>query len=257
MEQILLSLITSILLNIILFFPAFFLRTDKLTDASYAITFIIVISLLFLSTEGSINRIIVASMIFLWAIRLGIYLFIRITKIKKDNRFDDFRHKFWSFLGFWLLQGATVFIVLIPSTFYFKSTSSNIYIIGIFIWLLGLIIETIADYQKFSFISDKDNKGKWIDNGLWHYSRHPNYFGEILCWLGIWIAVLPSLSHLQKIISIIGPLFISYLLIFVSGIPLLEKKANEKWGHNPKYRDYVNTTSTLVLWPKLKIKKHK
>jgi steroid 5-alpha reductase family enzyme len=256
-EEIILALIVSILLNLVLFLPAFFLKTDKLTDGSYAITFVLVTLILFLRAEMSINRILVALMIFLWALRLGTYLIIRINKTKKDNRFDEFRHKFWSFLGFWILQGITVFFVLIPTIFYFKSPSSKIYIIGLFVWFIGLIIETISDIQKFRFISDKNNRSKWIESGLWHYSRHPNYFGEILCWLGVWITVLPALSLWLRIISIIGPLFIAVMLIFISGIPILEKKAKEKWGHDHRYEDYVRRTSMLLLWPVKENKIHK
>jgi steroid 5-alpha reductase family enzyme len=250
MDGLLLALIISFAINMIAFVFAYFFKTDKLTDLTYALTFILINLFIFLSLQStSINRILVLLMIIIWAFRLGIYLFIRINKIKKDNRFDEFRHKFFSFLGFWVLQAATVWIVSLAALFYFRSSSSEIYYLGIIIWLAGIVIETISDYQKFKFISDKRNKNKWIDSGLWHYSRHPNYFGEILCWIGLWITILPSLTIIQRIIAALSPLYISCLILFISGVPILEKKAMEKWGNDHRYEDYVKRTSSLIIWP--------
>lgn len=257
MDGILLALIFSISLNLAMFFPAFFLRTDKLTDISYALTFAAIAIFLLYRSESIANKYLISLLVFIWAARLGAYLLIRITKIKKDERFDNFRHKFFSFMGFWLLQGITSFIILIPSIFYFESNTSKIYLIGVLVWLAGICIESAADYQKFKFILNKNNKNKWIESGIWHYSRHPNYFGEILCWLGIWIAVLPSLTLWQRILSAISPIFISVMLIFVSGIPLLEKKADERWGHDHRYENYKRRTSILILWPVTKKQKNK
>jgi steroid 5-alpha reductase family enzyme len=121
--------------------------------------------------------------------------------------------------------------------------------LGIIIWATGLVIETIADAQKFMFNNDPEKKGRWIDEGLWHYSRHPNYFGEILCWIGIYVyAFYPEFE--QGLVGLISPLFIILLLLFISGIPLLEKASDEKWGHNHEYKKYKRTTSVLI--PKFK-----
>jgi steroid 5-alpha reductase family enzyme len=257
MNSILLAFLISVGLNIVMFFPAFILRTDKLTDISYALTFALVTIFLLVLGDITMHKIIIAVCIIIWAIRLGTYLLIRISRMKKDSRFDNFRHKFFPFLGFWVLQGITVFIVLLPSIFFFRISSPQVYFIGILIWATGLIIETVADYQKYTFIQNKKNKGKWIDSGLWHYSRHPNYFGEILCWLGIWIAVLPSLPLWQQIAGALSPLFISIMLLFISGIPLLEKQGNERWGKDPNYQQYLRNTSSLILWPSKKENKKK
>ena len=149
------------------------------------------------------------------------------------------------------MQGLTVFIVLIPSTFFFHSTSqefSLISYIGVAIWLFGLIVESIADYQKTTFINNPENQGKWINKGLWKYSRHPNYLGEIFVWIGVFLYILPALNPTQSIIGLLSPIFIIILLLFVSGIPLLEKSANKKWGNNPSYNNYKKNTG--VLFPK-------
>jgi steroid 5-alpha reductase family enzyme len=194
-------------------------------------------------------------MISAWAFRLGSYLLSRIRKIGKDTRFDDKREKFWSFLGFWLLQGITVWIVMLPSILFYSNKVREISvfsIVGIIVWFIGLVIEGFADFQKYSFINDINNKGKWINIGLWKYSRHPNYFGEIMLWIGVYIFTLTGLSVLQGFIGLIGPLYIATLIIFVSGIPLLEKSAENKWGDNKEFQEYKKQTSVLLILPKLK-----
>ena len=120
-------------------------------------------------------------------------------------------------------------------------------IIGVFIWAAGFLIETVADHQKFSFRNDRKNKDRWIDTGLWRYSRHPNYFGEILCWTGIFIYVIPILSGWQWM-SIISPLGITATLLFFSGIPTVEKKDDERYGKMKEYQRYKKTTSVLIPW---------
>lgn len=243
------TLIISISFNIFMFIPAYFYKTDKLTDLSYAISFV-VLALYGLFLSGlTFPSIILFVMIFLWALRLGVYLFIRINRIKKDSRFDEMRSKFWSFLGFWLLQGLTVWAVLIPSTLFFLNRVegvSAVGIVGILIWLFGLVTETIADLQKYKFMNNPKNRGKWIQSGLWKYSRHPNYFGEITLWFGVFIYTLIGLNFSQAILGLIGPVYISILIIFVSGIPLLEKAADKKWGKNKNYQEYKENTSVLV-----------
>ncbi len=224
--------------NVLMFIPAFFLKTDKLTDLSYSLTFIFVILYVFFSKPFSIGSFMILAMVLIWAIRVGLFLFIRIHKQKKDDRFDVMRKSFFKFLGFWLLQGLTVWVVLIPSILY----ESKFYVIGIFIWLAGLLIEGFADKQKFDFKNNLKNKGKFIQSGIWKYSRHPNYFGEMLCWIGVYIFAGVWLW------GIFSPLYIILLLMFVSGIPLLEEKANKKWGKDKIYQKYKKTTSLLIPW---------
>ena len=120
-------------------------------------------------------------------------------------------------------------------------------ILGMIVWLTGLTIETIADSQKFKFKNDPKNKGSWIDTGIWKYSRHPNYFGEISCWWGIFIYSLSFQNGLSWL-TIIGPVFITLLIMFVSGIPTLEKKYKERYKDNTDYQKYKNETNLLVPW---------
>ena len=241
-------LIIALGINILMFIPAFKFKTDKLTDLSYSLTFIILIILALILSNITTTKIILSLMVLAWGLRLGIFLFIRIRKMKKDKRFDGMRESFFRFLKFWVLQGLAVWVILIPAFFFINSDIIKISWIGFIIWALGLIIESTADFQKYSFKQDKKNKDKFIQTGLWKYSRHPNYFGEILCWVGIYIFVFNSLTMLQKIIALVSPLFIIILLLFVTGLPMLEKYANKKWGKQKDYQEYRRRTSILIPW---------
>ncbi len=162
-NYLLLTFLISIGINIIMFLPAYFFKTDKLTDISYAITFVVVALYGLFISGFSVANLILFLMIFFWAARLGSYLLIRIKKLKKDKRFDGMRENFWKFLRFWLLQGFTVWVVLLPTSIFFNNQIKNISFysfIGLFIWLIGLLIETFADLQKYKFINNPINKDK-------------------------------------------------------------------------------------------------
>ncbi len=259
MLDILYYLIASLGINLLMFIPAYILKADKLTDLSYSLTFAVLTLIALISNGFSLENIIVSSMVFAWSLRLGSYLFNRIKKIKRDKRFDGIRESFTSFLKFWILQGVSVWIILIPALLFMDNQSKRIdiiLIVGFVVWLIGILIETIADKQKYDFIQKQENKGKFIQSGLWKYSRHPNYFGEILCWIGVYIATIPSLALWERAIGLVSPLFISTLIIFVTGIPPLEKSADAKWGKDRKYRNYKQRTSILVPLPIKKKDKH-
>jgi len=248
-----LAFVIALGLNLILFVPAFIFKTDKLTDLSYAISFIVVSLVLFFNSTGELAHSILLMMIVLWATRLGSYLFVRIRKMDRDKRFDGMRESFPRFLRFWTFQGLTVFAVLLSSIPFFSLSNpevNTLSIIGLIIWATGLAIESVADIQKYKFINSPSNKGLWIDSGLWHYSRHPNYFGEILLWIGVYIFALGGISGTDTLIGLLSPIYISMIIIFFSGIPLLEKPADKRWGDNEKYREYKKTTSSLILWMK-------
>jgi steroid 5-alpha reductase family enzyme len=117
---------------------------------------------------------------------------------------------------------------------------------GVAVFLAGLCIEAVADKQKFAFNSLKQNKGKWIDTGIWRASRHPNYLGEMLVWWGMFMVVLASLSGVNILWAALSPLYIMSLLLFVSGVPLLEKSADKKWGKDKAYKLYKNEVPVLV-----------
>lgn len=245
------TLLISLAVNTAFFIPAYFFKTDKLTDFSYALTFVIVALISLLAGGVTLPSALLFFAIVIWALRLGGYLFMRIKKIKKDTRFDTMRSNFWQFGSFWFLQAVTAWVVLLPASLFFAKAPTAVALsafVGLIIWLIGLSIEAVADQQKFVFKSNPANKNKWIATGLWQYSRHPNYFGEILLWLGVYLFVVGSLSPGEVLLGAVGPLFIAFLLIFVSGIPLLEKSADARWGNNPKYQQYKKQTSILIPW---------
>lgn len=238
--------------NFLMFVPAFIWKTDKLTDISYAITFIVLALFGLLAGPVTFQKVILCTMIFIWGLRLGLYLLVRIWKTGRDKRFDDKRDFFWKFLGFWLLQGLTVWVVMIPSILFLSLEDTLVTwvtFLGLGIWVAGLILESVADAQKYRFINNPENKGRWIQSGVWSFSRHPNYLGEIMVWIGVYLFVASSLSVWGKLIALAGPLFISLLIIFVSGIPLLEKYADDRWGDSQEYQAYKKRVG--VLFPKL------
>ncbi len=250
--EIIITLLISLTVQTLFFIFAASFKTDKVTDLSYGLTFLIIaIALLFLAPQITIPVVILVLMVSVWAVRLAVYLFQRILKIKKDKRFDGIRENFLKFAQFWFFQGLTVWLIMIPSTLYLTQETNQqlkpLNFIGIVIWLVGLVIEGIADAQKFKFKNDPENKGKWIEIGLWKYSRHPNYFGEILCWWGVFIYTISSLMRWEYL-GIISPLYITFLLLFVSGVPTLEKKYDERYKDNEEYWDYKENTSVLIPW---------
>ena len=248
LQELLILALFSVGFNLLMFIPAYLFRTDKLTDISYSLTFLAISAYALLKGDFHLEKFVVFAMVSIWAIRLGGYLLIRIHKMGRDKRFDEMRSEFWSFFGFWFLQGVSVFIIIIPSAFFLlkKEVSFNsLSFFGIFIWAIGLIIESIADNQKFQFKLKSVNTNKWPENGLWKYSRHPNYLGEILVWFGLFVTSFYSLTQNEAIISFISPIFISVLLLFISGIPLLEKKHNEKWANSIAYQTYKQLTGKL------------
>jgi steroid 5-alpha reductase family enzyme len=249
-----LTLLISFGINIFFFIFAAAFKTDKLTDLSYGLSFVILtLFLLIINPNIQPLQLIVALLIIVWGIRLISYLFIRILKIKKDTRFDKIRNKPLEFVKFWLFQALAVWIILLPAstllTTEIKTGFSLVSSIGIIIFIIGLTIEAAADWQKFTFKNQPENKNKWIQSGIWKYSRHPNYFGEMTLWWGIFVACSPIFSHWQWL-TITGPIFITFILLFVSGIPPLEKRYQKKYTNNQEYQEYKNRTSLLVPLPR-------
>lgn len=255
MRDVLYTFLFSIGFNVAMFIPAFIYKTDKLTDISYAITFLAVVAFGYLRSDQELAHIVLTFMIFLWASRLGIFLYRRILRMKSDKRFDGMRDDFFKFLGFWLIQAITVPVVMISAILFLdqKDVSiSTVSYLGLIIFLSGLVIEAIADNQKFVFSGDSKNKDKWIDSGLWSVSRHPNYLGEMMVWIGAYLFAVSSLSSASRYIALLSPAYIIGLLLFVSGVPLLEKSADKKWGANPLYLKYKKKTPVLVPFIRLK-----
>lgn len=237
-----------------MFLIAFRLRSDKLTDISYALSFLTVdlIGLAYAKQKDPFTWLLFL-MVALWAVRIGGFLLYRVMKVGKDRRFDEMRESFARFGKFWLGQAVTAWVLMLPVIIaqYSGDDLSALAYAGLALWLVGLILEASADYQKFAFKQDPSNKGKWIQSGVWRYSRHPNYFGEILVWVSIYVYTFDTLDGIQKVIGLASPVLITLVLLFVSGVPLLEKSADERWGRLEAYRRYKSSTRLLIPLPRI------
>ncbi len=196
-------------------------------------------------------EILIGFCVLVWALRLGCFLTRRVLASGSDRRFDKLKLVYSRFVVAWTLQGLWTFIVCLPllaSLFSTKSVDWGfMHFIGFAIWIFGFTIEVIADRQKTIF-SQSDCTTPFITNGLWAYSRHPNYFGEITLWLGVAIMAIPSLQEWYYL-ALISPVIIALLIIKVSGVPMLEESADKRWGHLPEYQQYKSNTPVLI--PKL------
>lgn len=181
--------------------------------------------------------------------RLGPFLFRRVRRAGKDDRFDEIKRSFSRLLLTWTLQGLWVSLTLATALAAVTSTEPKgldlFVFIGLAVWALGFTLEATADLQKSRFRGDPANKGSFITSGLWAISRHPNYFGEITLWTGIAIVAFPVLRGWQ-FVTLISPVFVYLLITRVSGVPLLEKKADTTWGGQEAYQVYKRRTPVLV-----------
>ena len=233
------------------FIPAFIFQTEKFYDLTGSITYLTtVFTALYITDSGNISDYVIVSCVAIWAIRLGSFLFMRIHKAGEDRRFRDIKPNFTRFFMTWTLQGMWVSMCLLCVLTALSSYSgiivNNIFYIGLIIFISGFIIEVLADHQKTVFRKNIDNKDKFISSGLWSYSRHPNYFGEILLWLGIAVMSFSSLEGFQYF-TLISPIFVYILLVYISGIRMLENQANKKWGHLDSYKEYLKNTPRLFF----------
>jgi steroid 5-alpha reductase family enzyme len=235
------------------FIPAYWLQTEKFFDLTGSITYISVITLaLIFSKAVDARSILLLAVVVIWAIRLGTFLFGRIKKAGKDDRFDEIKPSLIRFLNVWTIQGLwvtfTMAAALVAITTSTRKELDIFALVGFLVWAGGFAIEVVADSQKSRFSANPENKGKFIQTGLWARSRHPNYFGEIMLWVGVAIIALPVLQGWQWV-ALISPVFVTLLLTRVSGVPLLEAKADKKWGGQADYEAYKKTTPILI--PKL------
>ncbi|XP_053564325.1 uncharacterized protein LOC128654441 [Bombina bombina] len=235
----------------VLWAAAAFFQTEKFYDLAGSGTFIL-LSHLTLHWGGAryLRPKIQTGLITVWGLRLGTFLFMRILRDGQDRRFNGVRENPGTFFIYWTMQGIWIFVTLLPSLIlnlekHDKPLGLRDYF-GWSLWIVGFLTQAIADHQKLIFKSDPDNAGKFIHSGLWAYSRHPNYLGEILQWSGLFISASSILSGFQYV-SIISPLFVWFLLNYVSGIPILEKQAMKRWGSNVAFQNYIKETP--VLWP--------
>ncbi|XP_060677061.1 uncharacterized protein si:ch211-210c8.6 isoform X1 [Hemiscyllium ocellatum] len=235
----------------VLWAAASILQTEKFYDLAGSGTFIFLTHLSYRWNGTSYHRQkIQSTLVTVWGLRLGLFLFLRVLKEGRDRRFNEVRTSPKLFFVYWTLQGIWIFVTLLPTLILNTRGKDRPLCVrdytGWIIWVLGFVTETIADQQKWNFKSHPDNVGKFIQTGLWAYSRHPNYFGEILQWTGLFISASSVMKGVDYV-SVLSPIFLWYLLTHVSGIPILEKQAMSRWGHDPTYLQYVRNTP--ALWP--------
>ncbi|NLF11696.1 MAG: DUF1295 domain-containing protein [Anaerolineaceae bacterium] len=237
------------------FIPAYLRQDESFFDLTGSLTYITVTILaVALSSVVDGRSILLLALVVVWAARLGTFLFRRVRKAGKDARFDDIKPSFIRFLNTWTLQGLwitfTLAAALAAITTNTRKELGLFAVAGFLVWLFGFAMEVVADLQKSRFRADPKNKGKFINTGLWAWSRHPNYFGEIVLWVGVAIIALPVLRGWQWI-TLISPVFVALLITRISGVPILEKRADEKWGGQQDYEAYKAQTPVLIPRPRL------
>eukprot|EP00658_Telonema_sp_P-2_P015422 TRINITY_DN1592_c0_g1_i1.p1 TRINITY_DN1592_c0_g1~~TRINITY_DN1592_c0_g1_i1.p1 ORF type:complete len:321 (+),score=67.78 TRINITY_DN1592_c0_g1_i1:119-1081(+) len=242
----------SFLYQWIIFIPSAYLRTAAYFDvAGSSGYFVLALYSLFRPGYFYTRQIIVTLCVLVWAARLGWLLYQRVQRAGGDSRFDEIKQHNARFFNMWSIQALWVFLVSLP-VYCLNSNNADPTLgpqdmVGLGLWLVGFSIEVVADLQKTVHNTDPATQGSFIQTGLWNHSRHPNYFGEIVLWCGLLITSASTFDWPQYI-SICSPLFVTYLLLEVSGIPLLEAKADSKWGHDEEYRAYKERTPKLVPW---------
>jgi steroid 5-alpha reductase family enzyme len=235
------------------FIPAYLLQTERFFDLTGGITYIsVTLIALLLSPNVDGRSILLTAMVVIWAARLATFLFRRIQQEGKDARFDELKPSFLRFLNTWTLQGLWVTFTLAAALVAITATRRQelglFALIGLLIWVFGFAIESVADAQKARFRADPENKGRFINTGLWARSRHPNYFGEIVLWVGVAVITLPILQGWQWV-TLISPVFVALLITRISGVPMLEKSADERWGGQEDYEAYKERTPVLIPRP--------
>ncbi|MDC0052781.1 DUF1295 domain-containing protein [Gammaproteobacteria bacterium] len=235
------------------FVPSYAFKTEHYFDLTGSLSYITTVAAaIVLNPSLDLRDLIICAMITVWALRLGSFLFWRIKKDGQDKRFIVMKTKFTWFLMTWTIGGLWVLVTMAAGL---AALTSNITAelglisyLGIALWLFGFIVEVTADNQKTEFRKNPDNRNRFITTGVWSWSQHANYFGEITLWFGLALVALPVLSGWQ-LATLISPVFVYFLLTKVSGIPLLDRLAKQKWGTNSDYLSYTQGTSKLLLWP--------
>ncbi len=240
-------------INWVVFAHAYAAQTERFFDLTGSITYVTVVTVaLVLIGDADPRAWLIAAMVVVWAGRLGSFLFARIRRDGSDARFDTLKPSFARFLMTWTLQGLWVFLTLACALAAITSSSRvplDVFaLVGSMTWAAGFAVEVMADRQKSLFREDALNRGHFIRSGLWAWSRHPNYFGEILLWIGVAVVAWPALSGWQYA-TLISPLFVYVLLTRVSGVPLLEASGQKKWEGDPEYLAYVERTPVLFPRP--------
>ena len=240
-------------INWLVYIPSSIAKTERYFDLTGSITYLTVtIVAVALSGDLDARAWIAAAMVAVWALRLGTFLFRRISRDGGDGRFDEIKLDPLRFLMTWTLQGLWVLLTIACALAIMTSLEQKslewLGVLGIGVWMAGFAIEVIADRQKSAFKRDPANEGRFITTGLWAWSRHPNYFGEIMLWTGIALMAIPILSGWRWVV-LISPVFVAILLTRISGVPMLEARAEQRWGDEEEFQTYTANTPVLVPRP--------
>lgn len=240
-------------INWVVFVPSYVSQTERYFDLTGSLTYLSVVVLaLVLRGETDPRSALLALLVIVWTVRLGTFLFRRIRRDGGDGRFDSLKTSLARFLMTWTLQGLWVLLTaacaLAAMTTAHAAPLGPFAAVGTLVWVTGFATEAMADRQKSRFREDPANRDRFIHVGLWAWSRHPNYFGEITLWTGIALIALPALSGWQYL-TLISPIFVYVLLTRISGVPILEARAEKKWGDDPDYQAYRNRTPVLFPRP--------
>ena len=251
MEPLLISLAVLLSFMSVLFVIGMVTKNNAIADVGYGVAFMVVITATVVQFPQTIlPTLIVALLPFIWGLRLALRIYM-----KNKGKPEDFRYRAWreawgktfvirSFLQVYMLQGLVVFAVALPvllAIVYPSTPIGSVILLGLGMWIVGFFFEVVGDWQLARFIKNPANAGKLMTGGLWQYTRHPNYFGEVTLWWGIWLV---ALSVPYGSLAVIGPLTITVLILKVSGIPMLEKKM----ATHPDFVDYKKKTSVFVPW---------
>lgn len=244
------AVVATFVVQWLVFVPSFAAHTERFFDLTGSLTYLLVtVAMLVLAGGWDLRRLLLAAVVLVWAVRLGSFLFGRVSRRGADDRFDEIKGSLPRFLAVWTIQGLWVSVTA-SAAWVALSSSAQVGIdvfagIGLLLWAIGFAIEVIADRQKRAFRADPANRNHFIASGLWARSRHPNYFGEIVLWIGVAVIAFPAL-HGWQWVGLISPVFVALLITKVSGVPQLEAKADAKWGDQPEYQEYRRKTPVLV-----------
>lgn len=239
--------------NWLVYIPSAAAQNEQFYDLTGSLTYLSTTAVVLItSADLDARSIVVAVLVAVWAVRLGTFLFARVRTAGKDGRFDEIKVDPVRFLLAWTLQGLWVLFTLAAVIAIVSGGERRSFgafaIVGLVVWTIGFAIEVIADRQKSAFNADPANDGRFITTGLWSWSRHPNYFGEIVLWTGIGIMALPVLEG-WRWVALVSPVFVTVLLTRISGVPMLERRGLKRWGDDPEYQRYVASTSVLIPRP--------
>ena len=250
-ESVIKTVLLAFIIQWICFIPAYILQTEKFYDLTGSLTYLtLILFSIFNASSLGLASVIVCACVSVWAIRLGSFLFFRIKKDGEDKRFRSIKPSFTRFFMTWNLQGMWVTMCLLCVTTALLSGVGIIkglgFYLGLVVFIIGFGLEVAADMQKTKFRKNPENKNRFISTGLWAKSRHPNYLGEIILWVGIALMSMESLEGVEHI-TLISPLFVYILLVYISGVRMLENSGQKKWGNLPEYKAYVENTPQLFI----------